>query len=1389
MSGFSEMKERLSRLNPKHRAMLTQRLAAGPDTSPSDVYHEMVPAVPLRKEVFGPLGENPRQTAIYPASHGQQRMWFLHEYSEHLPVYVTTSSFHLVGPFDEELLIGAVADVVRRHDTLRTAFVTEGEQLFQHVTLSGDFAFEAQNFQTVPEAEREATARRYLEEVASRSFDLAAAPGFRVVLARLGPEEHALCLVLHHIISDGWSRSNLWREVNACYTARSAGVGMPLPPLPVQFVDYAAWQLRQLAGGTFDKQAEYWKTQLADKLEPLYLPSDRPRPQKESFRGARTTLVLDADLTARLTMRAREEGATLFMILLAAYKTLLHRYTGSVDLLVGVPIANRPRVEVEALVGFFVNTLVMRTDLSGDPTFRELLGRVKETAVQAYANQDMPFDRLVEILQIPRHAGVTPVFQVSFALQDFPDVSLELPDIRATPWPVATHTAKFDLHLAVEKVGAEWVATAEYRTDLFDADRVERMLGHWRVILESIAHDPGQTLTNIPLLTEHERHQLLVDWNRTGREYPKDKCLQQLFEEQVQRSPDAVAVVCDSESLTYLELNTRANRVAGHLQSLGVGPDALVGLCVERSLGMIVALLGIVKAGGAYVPLDPKLPRDRLKLLLDDIKAPLILCQRTTHERLLACAGESYPAGKILLLEDFAVGLAGSDGSDPPCGNTPLNLAYVMYTSGTTGQPKGVMVTHRGIVRLVIQPDYVKLGPDDVLLQFAPLSFDASTFEIWGSLLNGAKLVISGNELLDFTELGKIITGHRVTTLWLTAALFHQMMEQQPAALVGVRQLLAGGDVLSPAIVRKYLEMPGHGRLINGYGPTENTTFTCCGVFNRAEQIVNSVPIGRPISGTSVYILDKQGEPVPVGFVGEIYAGGDGLARGYLNAHELTETRFVPDPFSLDSQARLYKTGDLARWRADGNIEFVGRADHQVKIRGYRIELGEIEHALRRCHGVSDVAVVASVTKSGDKMLLAYLVAATEEAPTSATLRAELAEMLPEYMIPNCCHLLDELPLGSNGKLDRKALEELDGVELTQGGEVVVAETELERRLVGIWQEVLGKDRIGTHDNFFELGGHSIQAAQLAIEIENLVGQTLPISALFESPTIASLARRLSDEQWAPAWSSLVPLQPMGFKPPLFVVHGVGGDVYGFLGLAKQFAPAQPVYGIQAVGLDGSEPRHTSVEEMAVRYIKEIRSFQPDGPYHLCGYSMGGLIAYEMARQLHYQGQTALLILLDTLPTAPIPLVFHAFNIISRMPGRFLIHFRRFWAIPMAKKANYFRGRLYALRNLILKNSAKPHLLKNIDPEGRTTEIKASESDYFVEVSRSYSLSFYSGSLDYFACEGSGFSWKLYWRFLTGGRVRFHRTPVKHAEILVPLNIPELAQAIETVLQRSDQSG
>jgi hypothetical protein len=671
MSDISDLKDRLARLSPAQRALLGERLAVGPDAAIAG-YQPIEPAIPLRTETTSVSGKSARRIADYPAAQSQSRMWFLHEFAEAVPVYVIPSAYHLAGPLDLNVLAQAVADVVGRHDTLRTTFRVDGAELFQRVASAAEAEWEVQDFEVLVEAARPAAVRRFLEELAWKKFNLATEPGLRVAVARLGPQEHVLCFVLHHIASDGWSRANLWGDLAACYAARAAGATPSLAPLPVQFVDYAAWQERQLSSGAFRKQAEYWKTQLAGDLVPLDLPCDRPRPAQESFKGARTSIHLDPQLTADLTLRAREQGATFFMILLAGFKTLLHRYSGCDDLLVGVPIANRQRVEIEGLIGFFANTLVMRTRLAGAPTFRDLLSRVKETAVQAYAHQDMPFEQLVEMLQVERHPGATPVFQVSFALQDFPAVAPELAGIHAEPWTVQTHTAKFDLSFAVEKSPAGWVTTAEYSTDLFDAERVERMLGHWRVILESIASNPDQRLEEIPLLTGPERQQLLVEWNRTQRTYPPSAGIQQLFADQVARTPDAVAVVCENQSLTYRELNAQAERLAGHLASLGVGPEVLVGVCVERSPEMLVALMGILMAGGAYVPLDPDYPAERLNFILKDSRAKILI----THESLLPVLGEIDPSCSLVMVG------SGDCSSSRSFSPSPFSPGNTQHTAG-----------------------------------------------------------------------------------------------------------------------------------------------------------------------------------------------------------------------------------------------------------------------------------------------------------------------------------------------------------------------------------------------------------------------------------------------------------------------------------------------------------------------------------------------------------------------------------------------------------------------------------------------------------------------------------------------------------------------------------
>ncbi|HMI17032.1 MAG TPA: amino acid adenylation domain-containing protein, partial [Bradyrhizobium sp.] len=696
------------------------------------------------------------------------------------------------------------------------------------------------------------------------------------------------------------------------------------------------------------------------------------------------------------------------------------------------------------------------------------------------------------------------------------------------------------------------------------------------------------------------------------------------------------------QSLTYRDLNERANRLAHHLRSMGVGPGELVGFNVERSFEMVIGLLGILKAGGAYWALEENLPEERLRLLLADARPRVLLVRRKAINTLPGLAtqtsnGSTAAIGKIAAIEDLlesslpaAVSAAhASQAVDP---------AYVNYTSGSSGQPKGVLVPHRGVARLVKGADYVSLTENETLLQMSPLAFDASTFELWGALLNGGRVVLLPPGQPSLGEIGEAIRQYRVTTLWLTAGLFHLMVDERPDDLKPLQQLLAGGDVLSPQhVLEARRALPGC-RIINGYGPTENTTFTCCYTVADERALAPSIPIGRPIANTRVYVLDASLQPVPVGVLGELYAGGDGVACGYLNQPQLTAERFIPDPFNSRAGARLYRTGDQVRWQPDGNLEFLRRLDSQVKIRGFRVELGEIETVLRETAGVREAVVSLCEDTAGEKRLVACVVAGVNRVPDEPGLKAALKARLPDYMIPAHVEFLSALPLTPNGKVDRRALPKPTLTAAADSGEVMPPRNLLELELIRLWRRLFQQEDIGRQDNFFELGGHSLLAARLATEIDKLLGCKLPIAALFQSPTVESLTRRLTGENWAPPWSSLVPLQPLGAKPPFFLAHGWGGDVFVFLGLAELLAPDQPAYGLQAVGLDGKSARHTTIENMAAHYVQEIRSFQPEGPYYLGGYSMGGLIAFEMAQQLHRLGQrVALLVLFDTMPICVIP--------------------------------------------------------------------------------------------------------------------------------------------------------
>ena len=1087
-----------SELSPERRAALRALMQGGKEATSGSI---------PRRTGHGPT----------PASFAQERLWFLDQWEPNSAVYNLASAFRLSGGLDVTALQQALNEIVRRHEVLRTTFAAQDGQPYQVIAPQLTVELPVVDLQGLPAAQREIEARRLAREEIVRPFDLARGPLFRALLLRLDTEEHLLTVGTHHIVSDGWSDGILFRELEALYEAYHNGQSSPLAELPIQYADFAEWQREWLRGKVLERQLSYWREQLGGAPPSLELPTDRPRPSLQTYRGAGQSLLLPTTLADSLRALSRQERVTLFMTLLAAFQTLLHRYTGQDDVVVGSAIANRNRVEIEELIGFFVNTLVLRTDLSGNPTFRELLARVRDVCLGAYDHQDLPFEKLVAELQPERDPSRQPLFQVLFQMVSFPKGPGKLGDLTLRPLQIRSGTSKFDLLLSVGDRPEGLEAIVVYNTDLFDGDRIERMLGHYKTLLEGIVEAPDAPLGALLMLTAAERRELLVDWNRTQTPYPSERCVHELFEEQMGRSPDATAVVCNSEQLTYRQLNERANQLAHHLRGLGVGPEVVVGLFAERSLPMVTALLAILKAGGAYLPLDVGYPKERLAFMLQDASVSHLLCQ----EELLPSLPRTD--AQVLHLEKVWEVVGDESQANVRSGAGADNLAYVMYTSGSTGRPKGVSVVHRAIVRLVKETNYVQLAPSDVILHAAPVSFDASTFEIWGPLLNGAQLVVLAEPKPSLEALAAALERHQVTTLWLTAGLFHQMVEHQIDGLKPLRQLLAGGDVLSPEHVKRVLQrLPC--MLVNGYGPTESTTFTCCNPMTDPNEVGASVSIGRPISNTHVYILDRYRQPVPVGVRGELYIGGDGLARGYLNRPGLTAESFVPNPFGEEPGARLYRTGDLTSYLPNGKIEFLGRIDDQVKIRGFRVEPGEVEALLGQHAAIVEAVVVvrqneqdgASSTLGADKRLVAYFVPAADREPTTQELRAFLKQQLPDYMVPSALVRLDAFPLTPNGKIDRAALPAPDWTRRDVVEAYVAPRTAVEESIARIWADVLGLERVGVHDSFFGLGGHSLLATQVMSRIAGVFQVQLPLRALFEAPTVAELSKVLIASEAVP---------------------------------------------------------------------------------------------------------------------------------------------------------------------------------------------------------------------------------------------------------------------------------
>jgi amino acid adenylation domain-containing protein len=1140
-----------------------------------------------------------------PLSFAQQRLWFLEQLGGLGSTYHVPMRLRLRGALDRAALGRALDRIVARHESLRTTFAQVDGVPEQRIA-PADAGFHLVEHELA--GREDAEVERVMADEAEAPFDLERGPLFRGRLVRLADDDHVLLLTLHHVVSDGWSGGVLTRELGALYEAFRRGDPDPLPALEIQYADFAVWQRRWVEGDVLREQADYWTRTLGDAPELLELPTDRPRPAQRDHAGAVLELELDAELTAGLRALSRRHGTTLFMTILAGWAVVLGRLSGQADVVVGSPMAGRGRREMEGLIGFFVNTLALRVDLGGAPTVAQLLARVRERTLAAQQHQDIPFEQVVERVAPARSRSHTPLFQALFAWQSTPREGgrplsgLRMESVGAGALEVQ---AKFDLSLSLREADDRIVGGISYAVALWERETVARWAGYLRRALAGMAADDGQPVQRLALLPADERARVVEAWNRTDAALPSAATVHALFEQQAERAPDAVAVVCGDERVSYGALNARANRLAHYLRALGVGPETRVALAMPRSAALVEAELAVLKCGGVYVPLDPEHPAERLRGMLAD-SAPAALL--TTG----ALAARFAELGVPVLATDagapaWAARPAANVGVP---GLTPDHLAYVMYTSGSTGRPKGVMVSHRSVVRLVVHNGYAAFGPGDRVAFAANPAFDATTMEVWAPLVNGGTVVVIGQDtLLDPPAMARVLEGEGVTALFITTAVFNRYAETIPGALAGLRFLLTGGENSDPASFQRVLGQGGAGTLIHCYGPTETTTFALTHAVRHVDEGAQGIPLGGPIGNTRVYLLDRAGEPVPVGVAGELYIGGVGVARGYQGRPALTAERFVPDPFGGEPGARLYRTGDLGRWLAGGTVEFLGRTDHQVKVRGFRIEPGEIEARLLEHPGVREVLVLVREDTPGDRRLVAYV--AGDGTCGADVLRAHLGDRLPAYMVPAAYVHLPVLPLNSNGKVDRGALPAPGEDAFARRG-FEAPRTETEVALAGIWAEVLGVEQVGRGDGFFELGGHSLLAVQVISRVRQVLEVEVELGALFTRPVLGDFARALETA----ARAELPPIEPAprGGSVPLSFAQqrlwfleqmGSLGSTYHVPGRLRLRGELNRAALVGA--LDGIVARHEALRTTfaEVNGVPEQRIASPDARFRLVEHDLG----------------------------------------------------------------------------------------------------------------------------------------------------------------------------------------